>query len=117
MRQAPRLHDVPNQGKIPIVGRSNDRITIPAPAGPRWSDAENETSQVRTVVCLHGVPWLMATYDALRGMPLDSRAGFVVSLIDGRSTVAMILDMAAMPENETLGILADLLRLGAIEVR
>jgi hypothetical protein len=31
----------------------------------------------------------------MKGLPLDWRAGLVLSLIDGRSTVEMIVDMAA----------------------
>jgi hypothetical protein len=50
-------------------------------------------------------------------LPLDHRAGYVVSLIDGRSTVEMIVDIAMLPEGEALMILGDLRRLGAIELR
>jgi hypothetical protein len=41
----------------------------------------------------------------------------VVSLVDGKCTVEMLLDMAAMPEDETLDVLRELVRLGAIELR
>jgi hypothetical protein len=68
-------------------------------------------------VPLQGVPWLLATYDRIRELPLDPRAGFLVSLIDGRSTVEMIVDGASMPEGEALAILGELIALGAIEVR
>jgi hypothetical protein len=63
------------------------------------------------------VPWLVVTYDELQRLPLHPRAGFVVSLIDGRCTVEMLLDVSGMREDETLDILAELLRLGAIELR
>jgi hypothetical protein len=63
------------------------------------------------------VPWLVLTPDEVRGMPLDRRTGFVLSLIDGRCTVQMILDMAALPEDETLSIFAKLLMLKVIELR
>ncbi len=74
-------------------------------------------SDIQPVVALSAVPWLVVTYEALRKLPLDSRAGFVVSLIDGRCTVEMILDLSGMPEDETIDILRQLLGVGAIEMR
>jgi hypothetical protein len=50
-------------------------------------------------------------------LPLDSRAGFVVSLIDGCVTVETILDMAGLPEREVLELLGTLRDLGAVELR
>jgi signal transduction histidine kinase len=41
-------------------------------------------------------------------MPLDPRAGFVVSLIDGKCSVEMLLDISGMREDETLNILGKL---------
>ncbi|MGH7294475.1 MAG: hypothetical protein ACRELB_06070 [Polyangiaceae bacterium] len=83
-------------------------------------DSEREievtASDVRPLVPLHAVPWLIVTYDALRTMPLDSRAGFVVSRIDGQCTVEVLLDLCGLREDETLRILAALVRLGAIEL-
>lgn len=85
----------------------------------RDSDAEFAAagSDIRSVVSLHAVPWLLVTYDALRGLPLDPRAAFVASLVDGKCTVEMLLDVTAMPEDETLDILRELVRLGAVELR
>ena len=42
---------------------------------------------------------------------------FVVSLIDGRCTVEMLLDVAGPPEDEVIALLGQLARLGAIELR
>ena len=74
-------------------------------------------SRIRDAIRLDGVPWLIVTYDELRELPLDHRVGFVVSLIDGRSTVEMIVDIACLAEGEALVILHELRALGAIEVR
>lgn len=98
-----------------------DRITIPAPAAQTARDSTGEFaaagSDIRTIVSLIAVPWLVVTYDDLRGLPLDPRAGFVASLIDGKSTVEVLLDVSGMPEDETLEILRELVRLGAVEMR
>lgn len=66
---------------------------------------------------MHAVPWLVVTLEQLRRMPLDGRAGFIVSLIDGRCTVEMLLDVAALPEDEVIALLGQLADLGAIELR
>jgi hypothetical protein len=100
-----------------------DRITIPAPAlaAAAARDSAREFaaagSDIRSILRLDAIPWLVVTYDALRELPLDPRAGFVASLVDGRCTVEVLLDISGMPEDETLEILRELVRLGAVEMR
>lgn len=100
---------------------SRDRPTIPVDLKSFARDSDREfaaaESDVRLRIPLEAVPWLVMTYDQLRTLPLDSRAGFVISLVDGRCTVEMMFDLCGMSEDETLDILAELLRLGAIELR
>jgi hypothetical protein len=72
---------------------------------------------VRPVVPTYAIPWLVVTLDDLRRMPLDPRAGFVISLIDGRSSVEAIADMSGMELGALMAILAKLFELGAIELR
>ena len=55
------------------------------------------------------VPTLVAAPEELMRLPLDHRAGFFLSLIDGRSSVGAILDACTMPSDEALGILNALL--------
>jgi hypothetical protein len=98
-----------------------DRITMPEDMSQLARESTGElaasASDVQPVVALSAVPWLVVTYEKLRSLPLDSRAGFVVSLIDGRCTVEMILDLSGMPEDETVDVLRQLLGVGAIELR
>jgi hypothetical protein len=42
------------------------------------------------------VPWLTISFEELRTLPLDHRAGFIVSLVDGTSSVEMILDVCGI---------------------
>ena len=42
---------------------------------------------------------------ALHALPLDHRAGFILSLVDGYSTVSLILDMCPMSRPETLAVI------------
>lgn len=82
-------------------------------------DLDGPTSEVRPHVPLFAVPWLAMTLEGLRFLPLDARAGYILSLVDGHCTVETIVDVSArhVDRNEALGILAHLLQLGAIELR
>lgn len=99
---------------------SHNRPTDPADLRSiaRESNREFEaaSSGIRPLMPLHAVPWLVMTLDEVKALPLDSRAGLVLSLIDGRSTIEMILDMTGIREDETIAILARMLELGAIEL-
>jgi hypothetical protein len=59
------------------------------------------------------------TVEELRSLPLDARAAYLLSLIDGHATVEMILDICApeLARDDGLRILAHLLQLGAVELR
>ena len=100
---------------------SSARITIPVDlsraARHRAREFSATDSDIRLVVSPGAVPWLVVTYDDLSRMPLDPRAGVVVSLIDGTCSVEMLLDISGMREDETLDSLRELVRLGAIELR
>ena len=48
---------------------------------------------------------------------LDHRAGFVLTFVDGMSSVDDILDASGLPRVEALHILADLLTKGVIVMR
>jgi hypothetical protein len=52
----------------------------------------------------------------LRWLGLDHRSGFLLSRIDGISTVEELLDVCGMPRLEALKTLADLLERGAIRL-
>jgi hypothetical protein len=99
----------------------HDRKTIPGDLRQVARDSERKfatsDSDVRPMVSLFAVPWLVVSYLDLQRLPLDSRAGFILSLIDGRCTVQTMLDISGMPEEETLDLLRELLRLGAVELR
>ncbi len=80
---------------------------------------EGPPSGIRPLVPLFAIPWLVIRLDGLRFLPLDARAGYLVSLIDGRCSVETILDICALEvhREDALEILATLLQLGVIELR
>ena len=53
----------------------------------------------------------------LRWLGLDHRSGFLLSRVDGVSTVEEVLDVCGMPRLEALKTLVDLLDRGAIGVK
>jgi hypothetical protein len=64
-----------------------------------------------------GVPTLLKTAAQVCHMPLDHLAGFMMSLIDGTTTVEDILALSSMAEIDALRLLCDLRDLGLIDVR
>lgn len=60
------------------------------------------------------VPRVVATLDKARGLPLDHWAGYVLSLIDGATSIEEILDAAPIPEHDVLRLLFDLAEHGVI---
>ncbi len=63
------------------------------------------------------IPKMAKPLNEVMALPLDHRAGFVLSLIDGMCTVEQIASMCPMPSHETIEVLFGLLRLEAIAMR
>ena len=84
---------------------------------PYDDDAKACAEQCRTVLRqmyltrvgpLDRVPIVMVARDQLRWLSIDHRTGFVLSLVDGVSSLEMILDVSGMPELDALRILSEL---------
>ena len=61
-------------------------------------------------------PKLLASRAVIAKAPIDTRAAFVLSLVDGRNTASAIVDMSGMLEDEVKAILERLARLGLISL-
>src|SRR5450432_971840 len=59
---------------------------------------------------LDRVPSVVVQRTQLRWLSIDHRAGFVLSLIDGSSTLEMILDVCGMPRLDAMRILHELVQ-------
>ena len=57
---------------------------------------------------LHQVPVVVVPLSEIRWLALDNRSGFVLSLVDGISTLEEIIDVSAMPPLEVLRTLYNL---------
>ena len=66
---------------------------------------------------LDRVPIVMVARDQMRWLTIDHRAGFVLSLVDGVSSLEMILDMCGMAELDALRILSELAQQRIISFR
>jgi hypothetical protein len=66
---------------------------------------------------LDRVPVVMVPRDQLRWLSIDHKAGFVLSLVDGVSTLEMIIDVSGMAELDTLRILSELAQQRIISLR
>jgi hypothetical protein len=71
-----------------------------------------KAGSVRTT--LGRIPVLIVGAERLRATKLDARAGFLLALIDGITSVEGMLDLSGMPAEETLDVLEDLRRRGII---
>jgi hypothetical protein len=65
---------------------------------------------------LDAIPRLAVSVRDLRDLPLDHNAGFLVWLIDGRSTIEAILDACPIRHDHALAILRVLAAHGVIDV-
>jgi hypothetical protein len=59
---------------------------------------------------------LAVSIQELHRHALNHRAGFLVSRVDGQSSIDALLDVGAMPRLEALGIIAELLESGVLEL-
>jgi hypothetical protein len=66
---------------------------------------------------LDRVPVVEVPREQLRWLSIDHRAGFVLSLVDGVSSLEMILDVSGMPSLDALRILYELVQQRIISLR
>jgi len=63
------------------------------------------------------VPMVMVPREQLRWLSIDHRAGFLLSHVDGVSSLEMILDVSGMPTLDALRILCELAQQRVISFR
>ncbi len=61
-------------------------------------------------------PRVAASRQRISKAPIDTRAAFVLALVDDRNTIDAIIDMSGMVEDEVRAILERLIRLGLISL-
>jgi hypothetical protein len=66
---------------------------------------------------LDRVPVIDVARDQLRWLSIDHRTGFILSLVDGVSSLEMILDVCGMPALDALRMLFELVQQRIISIR
>jgi hypothetical protein len=66
---------------------------------------------------LEQVPAVIVQRTQLRWLSIDHRAGFVLSLIDGSSSLEMVLDVSGMPRLDAMRILVELIAQRIVALR
>lgn len=117
---------------------SDSKVTVAtpvseiAPADPFLDDLLDPASEVRLSARapigqflsleawareLTGLPFVVAPRDVLLSLPLDHRAGFLLSLMDGTLDLETVVEVSAMPRLEVLALVQELHDSGVIEFR
>lgn len=99
----------------PAPPRIASHGSVVAPLPPQPTTALPEVEPLDELGGLGAVLAVVANSAAIRTLDLDHRAGFLLSLIDGFSSVEDLLDLANMPSELTLTLLADLKRRGLVK--
>ncbi len=63
------------------------------------------------------IPMVAVAGSEVRWLGLDHRAGFILSRVDGRSTIEELVDLSGMPRHEALKLLVELVGAGALSLR
>lgn len=109
---------------------SDARISTVTPA-PQTPPPAEPTSEVRLMTrpridpvthetwarAMTGALYVRLEGDALKRLPLDHRAGFLLSLMDGTLSIDMLVEVSGMPRDEVLRIVRDLHDSGVVDVR
>jgi hypothetical protein len=76
--------------------------------------SELESVYERRMGSLQKVPSVAVTMKEIPSLALDNRSAFILSLVDGVSTLDMILDMSGMQRLEALRVLHELIQHGTL---
>jgi len=60
---------------------------------------------------------VIAPIEVLKQMPLDHRAGFLLSLMDGTVDLETLIDVSGMARDDVLSIVQELHEVGAVDFR
>jgi hypothetical protein len=110
---APPAHDPQGSGEEsarPETPYSETRLATRPTMGATITDE----AWARAMV---GAPVVLMPPDQLRRLPLDHRAGFLLSLMDGTIDLATVIEVSAMPSDGALRVVRDLFDAGVVAFR
>jgi hypothetical protein len=95
---------------------SFDEVPLSVPSLRSLDPRAADESYLDAVGGPNSVPLIVVSPGELRCLPLGAQAGFVVSCIDGVSTIDDIIDISGQSRLDTLRILYDLVQQGVVEI-
>jgi len=93
---------------------ADDPNDMDAKEGMLRCQAELESVYVKRLGSLLQVPSIAVSMKEIPSLALDNRSAFILSLVDGVSTLDMILDMSGMQRLEALRVLHELIQHGTL---
>jgi hypothetical protein len=101
-----------------------DEFELPAAAQPQSETRLATRPQIPAAMTddawarsMTGVPTIVMLPDDLKRLPLDHRAGFLLSLMDESIDLETLVEVSAMPRKDALRIVRDLYQSGVVEFR
>jgi hypothetical protein len=107
-KAAPEVEDSTIRRRRPDLGDLSERRTGTMPSVQPVRDDEAWARSRR------GVPCLAIPASQVRELPLDNKAGFLLSLMDGATDLNTLVEVSAMERDEVLRILRDLYDSGVV---
>jgi hypothetical protein len=111
---------------------SDRRIGVAKPVSPDPEPAVPDQSEIRLLTrpemraaltdeawarSMTGVPVVVMSVDLLKRLPLDHRAGFLLSLMDGAIDLDTMVEIAGMNREDALRLVRDLFESGVVDFR
>ncbi len=81
---------------------------------PQWGAVVTNEAWARG---MKGSPCVTMSPQALKRLPLDHRAGFVMSLMDGTLDLDTLVELSGMSRDDALGLVRNLFDSGVVEFR
>lgn len=91
-------------------------VSIPIPIDVSLPLDHTLLQRPRTALALSTVARVVKSTAEISRLPIDHRAGFLLTCIEGSPTIDEILDVCAMPLREALELVLSLADLGIIEL-
>jgi hypothetical protein len=105
------LHSMVSSLRPPIASSAPPPV---ASAPPVADEGALERAYLANLGTLDAIPRLTVTQADLAKLSLDHRSGFVLTFVDGVSTVDTLIDASGLPRLELLRILSELVTAGVL---
>lgn len=109
--------DDPFGGLIPVDDDGNELETL----DEQWLLSDEQPAPASSAplpaITYEGVPHLRLPPEQIAALPIGPRSGFLLPHVDGHRTVEELVDECHLSASDTLDVLVELLRSGAIELR